>query len=171
MPNTYSLLGSSTVGSGGVASISFSSIDSSYTDLILKVSSRGASTGTLVLVSLNSSATTFKSTWLDGDGSAAGSGTNNSTLQNLMAWTQSSSTTANTFGNFEICFAGYSGSTKKSVCSDYVNENNSSGGIAYGLLGNNWTTTSAITSISLSIFGGTNFAQHSTAYLYGVKNA
>jgi hypothetical protein len=88
-----------------------------------------------------------------------------------MAWTESSSTTANTFGNFELYIPNYAGSTNKSVSSDYVNENNATGGISYGLLANLWSNTAAINAISLSIYGGTNFAQYSTAYLYGVKNA
>jgi hypothetical protein len=171
MANTFELIASSTVGSGGASSIAFSSIASTYTDLCLKVSSRGALTGTLVMVTFNGSGSGYKATWLDGDGSAASSGTNSTTLQNLMAWTQSSSTTANTFGNFEMYIPNYAGSNYKTISTDYVNENNATGGIAYGLLSNNWSNTAAITSISLAIYGGTNFAQYSTAYLYGIKNS
>ncbi len=170
MPNTFELIASSTLGSAQ-ATISFSSIPSTFTDLCLKVSSRGASTGTLVMVTFNGSGSGYQARWLDGDGSAASSGTNNSTLQNLMAWTQSSSTTANTFGNFELYIPNYAGSNNKSVSSDYVNENNATGGIAYGLLANLWSNSAAINSISLAIYGGTNFAANSSAYLYGVKNA
>lgn len=167
MPNTFSLIASSTLGSAQ-ANISFSSIPSIYTDLCLKVSSRGASTGTLVLVQFNSSSSGYQARWLDGDGSAASSGNNSSTLQNLMAWTQSSSTTANTFGNFELYIPNYAGSNNKAVSSDYANENNATGGIAYGLLANLWSNSDAINSISLSISGGTNFAANSSAYLYGI---
>ena len=171
MANTFELIASSTVGAGGASSISFSSIPATFTDLSLKVSTRGASTGTLVLVQFNSSASGYQARWVDGDGSATSSGNNSSTLQNLMAWTESSSTTANTFGNFELYIPNYAGSNYKSVSSDYVNENNATGGISYGLLANLWSNTAAINAISLSIYGGTNFAQYSTAYLYGVKNA
>ena len=37
MANTYVLISSSTVGSGGAASIDFSSIPATYTDLVLKL--------------------------------------------------------------------------------------------------------------------------------------
>lgn len=171
MANTFQLIASSTVGAGGSSSISFSSIASTYTDLCLKVSSRGASTGTLVLATFNGSSSSYQSRWLDGDGSATSSGANNTTLMNLVAWTQSSSTTTNTFGNFELYIPNYSGSTNKVLSSDYVNENNATGGIDYGLLTNLWSNNSAITSISLGIYGGTNFAQYSSAYLYGVKKS
>ena len=40
MANTYTLIASNTVGSGGAASISFSSIPSTYTDLLVKISTR-----------------------------------------------------------------------------------------------------------------------------------
>ena len=40
MPNTMTLISSSTVGSGGTASISFSSIPNTYTDLVVKLSVR-----------------------------------------------------------------------------------------------------------------------------------
>ena len=170
MPETFTLIASNTLGSAQ-ANIQFNSIPGTYTDLCLKVSSRGASTGTLVLVTFNSSGSGYQARWMDGDGSATSSGTNNSTLQNLMAWTQSSSTTANTFGNFELYIPNYASSNGKGVSSEYVNENNATSGIAYGLLANYWNNSAAITSISLSIFGGTNFAANSSAYLYGVKNA
>ena len=171
MANTFELIASSTVGAGGASSISFSSIASTYGDLCLKVSSRGASTGTLVLVTFNSSGSGYQARWVDGDGSATSSGTNNTTLQNLMAWTESSSTTSNTFGNFELYIPNYASSNYKTVVSDYVNENNATSGISYGILANTWSNTAAINSISLSIYGGTNFAQYSTAYLYGVKKS
>jgi len=41
MANTYTLIASSTVGSGGASSIDFTSIPSTYTDLVVKLSARG----------------------------------------------------------------------------------------------------------------------------------
>jgi hypothetical protein len=40
MANTFTLIASSTVGSGGAASIDFTSISSTYTDLVVKLSLR-----------------------------------------------------------------------------------------------------------------------------------
>jgi len=40
MANTYTLIASSTVGSGGAATVSFSSITATYTDLCLLASVR-----------------------------------------------------------------------------------------------------------------------------------
>jgi hypothetical protein len=51
-----------------------------------------------------------------------------------------------------------------------VQENNATA--AYmGIWGNQWSTTSAITSIKIEAQGGVNFVQYSTAYLYGIKNS
>jgi hypothetical protein len=52
MADTYTLISSVTVGAGGASSIDFTSIPATYTDLLIKVSARGASgasniTGTL----------------------------------------------------------------------------------------------------------------------------
>ena len=40
MPNTFTLIASSTVGAGGASSIDFTSIPSTYTDLVIKASLR-----------------------------------------------------------------------------------------------------------------------------------
>ena len=40
MANTYTLISSVTVGSGGAANIEFTSIPATYTDLLLKLSTR-----------------------------------------------------------------------------------------------------------------------------------
>ena len=48
MPNTFTLIASSTVGAGGASSIDFTSIPSTYTDLCLKVSARSTATDTNV---------------------------------------------------------------------------------------------------------------------------
>ena len=45
MPSTYELIASYTVGAGGAASIDFTSIPATYTDLVLKLSSRTATGG------------------------------------------------------------------------------------------------------------------------------
>ena len=42
MATTYTLISSVTVGSGGAASIEFTSIPSTYTDLVLKLSARSS---------------------------------------------------------------------------------------------------------------------------------
>lgn len=169
MPNTFTLIASSTVGSGGAANITFSSIPGTYTDLCLKISVRhsGASAGNVFLVSFNGSSANFSARFLEGtNGSAfSGSGTiNRGGVEN------GSSATSNTFSNGEIYIPNYASSNNKSYSSDTLFENNSSTAYALWLTAGLWSNSSAITSITIQPDVGTNtYVQYSTAYLYGIK--
>lgn len=166
MANTFELIASSTVGSGGAANITFSSIASTYTDLVLKFSLRtDASLGQdNVKLYINGGTANQYLTTKDvrGNGSAASSSTEVMVINGNTA-------TSNTFGNGEIYIPNYAGSTNKSMSADSVSENNATTAFTFlnALL---WSQTSAITSIAIGSATG-NLMQYSTAYLYGVKNA
>jgi hypothetical protein len=173
MANTYELIGSATVGSGGAPSITFSSISGVYTDLILKASLRASSTGggdDLALISFNGNTSNFSARWVYGNGSSAASGNSTTALARLVSWIDDSGYTASTFGNLEIYIPNYAGSSNKSFSTDGVAETNGTAGIDVMTAGL-WSNTAAITSVSLAPYSGGNLAQYSTAYLYGVKNA
>jgi hypothetical protein len=172
MANTYTLIASSTVGSGGAANIEFTSIPATYTDLLVKTSLRGASGGTDIKIQFNgSTASVYSYVRLYGTGSAINTtGTTTTNLINNMV--AQSSYTANTFGNGEIYIPNYTSAAAKSVSIDGVTENNATGSfqtLTVGLW--NPAAQAAITSIKLEIDGGGDFAQYSTAYLYGIKNS
>jgi hypothetical protein len=166
MANTYTLIASSTVGSGGAANIDFTSIPATYTDLCLKLSIRTdkATLGDVWLLKLNTSSADFTARWIEGNGASASSGS--SVLYGALV---GSSATASTFNNTEIYFPNYAGSTNKSFSVDSVTENN--GTTAYtDLAAGLWSQTAAITGINISITSN-NLVQYSTAYLYGIKNS
>ena len=165
MPNTFTLIASSTVGAGGAASIDFTSIPSTYTDLCLKVSVRSTGVATSLDIALNGSTASFTNKYLQGSGSAASSGS----LARYAGLTTGSDLTANTFANCDIYIPNYSGSTNKSFSGDAVQENNATTSYA-GLVANLWSNTAAINQITLSNSTG-NFAQYSTAYLYGISKS
>jgi len=168
MANTFELI-ASYAATGSVASIDFTSIPSTYTDLCLKYSTRSTSAGDDYLgqlIKFNTATTSFTYRHLYGTGSAAGSG-NGST--NLGSYTQGGLTTSNTFTNGEIYIPNYAAANNKSFSSDSVVENNATLGFA-DLLAGLWSNTSAINAISIYPQSG-SFAIYSTAYLYGVKNA
>ena len=169
--NTYTLISSVTVGSGGASSIDFTSIPATYTDLVLKTSARNTSTSTTMYLEFNGSGgTAYSVRVLYGDGSAAGS-TSSASRANIKndGGADDSGYTASTFANSEFYIPNYAGSNKKSVSVDGVPENNAT--TTYmALTAGLWDSTSAITSIKLTLFSG-NFAQYSTAYLYGVKSS
>jgi len=169
MANTFELISSYTA-SGSVASIDFTSIPSTYTDLCLLVSSRDTYAAGDLEVFLrfnNNSGNVYTYRRLVGSGSGTSSATGTDTRL-FVGNHPGANATANTFGNFVIYVPNYAGSTAKSVSIDTVQENNQTA--AYAVLNAGITSdTSAINRVTL--FPQTNFAQYSTAYLYGVKNA
>jgi hypothetical protein len=167
---TYTLIASSTVGSGGAASITFSSIVGTYTDLLLKWSIRGdaGSISRSIQLTFNGSTTSYSSRYLQGDGSAASSGTGGSS--NIYAGESTAfNATANTFANQELYIPNYASSNSKSVSVDSVSETNATT-IYASLTAGLWSNSAAITSITLTPQTG-NLVQYSTAYLYGIKNS
>ena len=160
-----------TVGAGGASSISFTSIPQTYTDLVLKLSTRSSYTGVVydeIQFQFNGSSSTYSARTLQGNGASAASYT--STTNGHLFYGPSNSATANTFGNGEFYIPNYTGSTNKSVSSDGVGENNGTTSIT-DLSAVLWSTTSAITSITLLLGSASNFMQYSTATLYGIKNS
>lgn len=170
MALTYKLIASSTVGAGGAASITFSSIPSTYTDLKIVLSSRSART--------NDSGGSDGKMEFNGDTGANyssrvlfnASGSPLSFTSTSITYLSSSNTqTANTFGNTELYIPNYTSSTAKSVSIDTVAENNSATNYQE-LVASLWTGTSAITSIKLTDNQG-GFLQYTTAYLYGISKS
>jgi hypothetical protein len=171
MPDTFTLIASSTVGSGGASTISFSSIPSTYTDLVLELSLRGTATGLPdARIQFNGdTGSNYQAKELSGNGATVSS--NGYTTTDAHFHMGGTSTTANTFTNTMIYIPNYAGSTQKSFSGDAINENNTTNTEVQGrLVSWLWTNTSAINAILLSTNTG-NYAQYSTAYLYGVKNA
>jgi hypothetical protein len=169
MANTFELIASSTVGAGGASSISFSSIASTYTDLILKVSCRTNSSLAYVdgMITFNSgSSYSWRSLYGTGSGVSSSNGADQASGWGVQPGTY----TANTFGNVEFYIPNYAGSSQKSWSVDSVNENNATQAWQFFHAGL-WSGTSAITSISIADANGNNFVQYSTAYLYGIKNS
>jgi hypothetical protein len=172
MPNTFSLIASSTVGAGGAASIDFTSISSTYTDLCVKVSARTdrASTNDGISMQFNSSGgTAYQTIRLFGSGSTptVNAGLSTSSANIIPYGIAAALATASTFGSSEFYVSNYTGSTNKSVSVDSVGENNAADTL-YGIAAGLWSNTAAITSIKLTPSFGTNFVQYSTAYLYGI---
>lgn len=170
MPNTYTLISAVTVGAGGAASIDFTSIPSTYTDLCLKISvrsNRAASTWDNTQLKVNNSTANMSNRYLSGNGASAASG---SLTVSYIGDVPATGATSNTFANQEIYIPNYAGSTNKSMSVDSVAENNGTTAYAY-FDANLWSQTTAINQLTIFSGNGDNFAQYSTAYLYGVKNA
>jgi hypothetical protein len=172
MPDTFIKIATVTVGGAGAANMDFTSIPSTYTDLVLKVSARtnlAASYVDDLMLQFNSSTSGYSYRQLYGTGSATGSG--NATISGAYIGTCDATTaTASTFGNLESYIPNYAGSTNKSVSSDAVTENNATAGFI-NLVAALWSNTAAITSIRVLSLNSGNFVQYSTATLYGISKS
>ena len=171
MPNTYTLIGSSTVGSGGAANISFTSIPSTYTDLCVLFSARASNASNYNDVSVSISGGTYSGVGkvvYAINGSTVGTYSPGS--DPFFAYVAAGSNTANTFGNGYIYIPNYNSTGTKVVSGDSVGENNGSNTIL-ALSAGSYTSSTAITSVTLTPSASATFVQYSTAYLYGVKNA
>ena len=151
------------VGSGGTASIEFTSIPQDGVDLQVVLSGRSTNGNNYFGLQFNNdTGSNYNYTLLSGTGTAALSAavTSGSFLR---IYSGDSDYTANTFGNSSAYISNYTSNSAKSYSTDGVNENNSTAGIQ-NLGAGSWTGTSAIT--SLKIFGA--IAQYSTASLYKI---
>ena len=154
------LINSVTVGAGGAATIDFSSIPGTYTDLMLVLSARATSTTATITVAFNGSSASFTNLYMQGNGSGVTSTTGTTLVGNASVSTD----TASTFGNLSIFIPNYAGSANKNFSVDTVSENNSGTAFTQIFTGV-WANTAAITQITLSL---ANFAQYSSASLYGI---
>jgi hypothetical protein len=164
MPNTYKLISSVTVGSGGASSIDFTDIPQTYTDLKIVTSTRAP--GVDNQIRFNGVSANRSSRFLYSTGGGVSGSQDNADIQ--LQGSSATSYSANTFGMHEIYISNYASSQNKPVSITSCAENNNVTGFTF--LGTGlWQNSAAITSISIYNSSG-NYVQHSTAYLYGVSN-
>lgn len=168
MPNTFEIISSVSVGAGGAATINFSSIPSTYTDLCLKVSCRTNTTGggNGFLMSFNGSSSSFTARSIMGN--AAGTYSYSYTT-GFAGFVNGTTEPTGYFAPTTLYIPNYASSNYKSYSSDTSMWNYSSNYYLV-LLGGLWSNTAAINQITLTPQAG-SFVQHSTAYLYGIKNS
>ena len=170
---TYTLI-SSNVLSSSAASVTFSSIPATYTDLVLRASVRSDAAATVKeteIIFNADTATNYSFTNLLGLGSNGSASQQFGTL--AYGWTgkiAADSSTANTFANVEIYIPSYTASQNKQISSNNINENNNSIVEATAAVAVLCRNSAAITSI-LFYPRASNFVSGSSFYLYGISNA
>ncbi len=168
MANTYTLIASNTLGSDA-ASVTFSSIPGTYTDLVLRASVRGTNSGsTLTRFQFNSdTASNYSYTMLRGDGTNVTS-LNGSSTTNSIFYLNNAGATSSTFTNTEIYIPSYTASQNKPLSVSNVAENNATLVQFTEANAQLWRNTAAITSIY--IYAGTgNLTSGSSFFLYGIS--
>jgi len=164
---TYDKIATTTLSSAN-ATITFSSIAASWTDLRLVFVVSSTSTATNFQVQFNSdTAANYSSTYLNGNGTAASSGKNTSATNIQFTDVTATSTTVPQMYTMDIF--SYAGSTYKTALGTSSQDYNGSGSSAsiVGL----YRSTSAITSITLKTSGAPTFSIGTTATIYGILKA
>jgi hypothetical protein len=168
MPNTYVALDQVTVGTA-VSTVTFSSINQNYTDLVLVVSAAASSFANDLAIRIGNgsvdSGSNYSNTILTGNGSSAQSVRNTNQTSIFPGYYAGPTTTLGN-SNQIIHFMNYANTTtNKTILS---RSNVASGGVDANV--NLWRSTVAINTIELRIIGN-NIAAGSTFSLYGIANA
>jgi hypothetical protein len=160
--NTYESIATQTLGSAA-ASVSFTSIPGTYTDLVLVGSPKYTSSGDYLKVTYNSdTGSNYSITYVLGNGSSASSGRESSTTSmNVMYMTQTTN-----FGVLKIDVQNYSNATTYKTALFHSDDASTQTQRVVGL----WRSTSAITSITLTC-GSNTMTTGSTFSLYGIASA
>ena len=173
MANTYTLISSNTLTSSA-ATVTFSSIPATYTDLVLRLSARKSAGGDTFKVQFNSdTATNYSNITVIGNGVTASSTRVNSQVYVRAYGANESTFTANSFGSSDVYIPSYLVSQNKPIANFGVTENNSAAADAsfVNASAGLWRNTAAITSIVITDPGASTFAIGSSFYLYGIKNS
>jgi hypothetical protein len=167
----YESIATTTVGGGGSASITFSSIPSTYTHLQIRAISRQTSTGVNAYLQFNSdtSSANYTQHQLAGNGSTvSASATTTGTLSGAyLFYGASSSQGANVFGAAVIDILDYANTNKYKTGRSLSGYDNNGSGVL-NLTSALWLSTSAISSITV-LPQSANFAQYTQFALYGIK--
>jgi len=171
MASTYTLISSQVLASSA-GTVDFVSIPQTYTDLVLRFSTRSSNSYILPSFTTNSTGGQYYSyTALLGDGSSATSTRANLAYSGVInGGTNASTSTANTFANGELYIPNYTVVGQKSISTFSVAENNSSTAQYIEVQANLINASAAVTSLSISP-GSQYFVQYSSFYLYGISSS
>lgn len=173
MAATYKLIASNVLTSSAT-SITFSSIPSTYTDLLLTMSVRGNLTNLATRIRINSdSSSLYSITDLIGQGSTVLNSryANNTEMDTTRTNQANSNWTANTFTSIEVYIPNYKSTTSKPFSSISAAENNSATVANIDTIAALYRGTSVVSSILILPGNSNNFISDSSFYLYGISNS
>ena len=168
MAVTYEPISTTTLGSNQ-NKVTFSSIPSTYTDLVIIIgSAKFTQNGDSVAMYYNneSAGTNYSYTYIFGNGTTASSG-RGSSKPGTQNYINAASTSATNPGTFIINVLNYANSTtnKTSITRASAADQGTEAMV------NLWRNTAAITQIDLQVQGTDNFLTGTTFTLYGIKSA
>lgn len=168
------ILISSTSLSSSQSSITFSSIPQTYKDLVIYAflrSDRATATDDQIVLRFNSNSNsnTYYGRILYGNGATANSAEDNSTFFQLYGLSGAGATTG-AFGTSQIYIQRYAGSSTKQISAEshLLSNSTTTEHNRTQLYGGIFANTTAVTSISLQPYFGSNFISGSMVSLYGI---
>ena len=164
MPATYEPIATTTLGSN-TATITFSSISGSYTDLVLVAANgNAANSDNDIYIRFNSdSSSNYSRTQISGNGSTASSGRSSSNTEIRIGPSYDNTPTSTLISHI----MNYSNTTTNKTV---ISRTGHASGYLMGHVAL-WRDSSAITSITLTLQGSQSFVTGSTFTLYGIKAA
>lgn len=166
MPVTYDLIKTITVGSGGSATIDFTNIPNTYTDLYIRMSARGTQSQNYQAVFVYfDSGTTAVTRYIAGDSTTASSGASSAFFGDFAGATAQ----ASQFGIGILYLPSYAETRAKSYFSN-TNVPNNANPAWQELWAGYYSGTSATANLTL-VATPSVFVEHSSASLYGVKKS
>ena len=172
MPSTYTLISSNVLGSSA-ASVTFSAIPSTYTDLVVRLSlrnDRAVTDGTFIMTVNNNTSSIYSYTYVQGNGSAASSARSSAGTSLTDFTLVGSSATSNTFSSLEIYIPSYTASQNKPISTFGASETNAAA-IKLNAIASLAATTAAISSIEIANNSTWQFVSGSSFYLYGISKS
>lgn len=168
----YESISTVTVGSGGSASITFSSIPATYTHLQIRCSMQETQAGVdwdnFNAVFNSDTGTNYTRHFLEGNGATLTAFGAASRTKAFVGEVSRSGAGASVFGVNIIDILDYANTNKyKTVRS--LSGFDKNGGGSVGIFSSAWLSTSAISSIVLTSDSGSNFSQYSSFALYGIE--
>jgi hypothetical protein len=162
--------------SSNAASITFSSIPATYTDLMVKGvlrSSAGGAVDDLIVQANGLSTSIYNRSAIRDDGATSSSDSPASaataiTLNNAL---NGNGSTASIFGYVEFYITNYATSSANKAGYALTGQESSTTTKYIGFHGFNITTASAINSLFFKPTGSNNFLTYSSLYLYGIKKS
>jgi len=174
----FESIATTTVGSGGSSSITFSSIPSTYTHLQIKYiarDDRSGSSGDYLKITFNSDTSANYSThMLYATGAAVGATADTSVSNMAIGRVPTAGHNASIFGVGVLDLLDYANTNKyKTVrlLSGYDTNNTGSEPGYLPFNSGSWRSTSAVSTITIAPNVGSNFVQYSHFALYGIKGA
>lgn len=161
---TYESIATTTLGSAQ-PSVTFSSISSSYTDLVIVVQLTTAAPTNMRIRFNGDTTANYSNTTISGDGSTATSVRETGNTAALLDW--NAYPTSTTIATLIINIINYANTTTYKT---FINRANNASGGAEANVGL-WRSTSAINEVQVRTSSGGNIAVGSTFTLYGITKA